>query len=287
MNSLNANKTLVAYVATPHQGYVNFFRKYEGSVLYIFGEEIIAKFPSLVRNLPGNNPQELKKMIEALDIFAGVFILKLRDFDWLLRTSNLVMPDEDVSHALADEYLAGADIFFDGSWRLRWDLEATIMSRPPEGEISISLNEFDREIIGVAKAAADRSSDWWRQVGAVLVRDKEVLLIGFNKHFPSEQSPYLYGDPRSNFSPGQHIELSSALHGEMDIVTQAARLGISTEGCDLYVTTFPCPGCAYACANLGLKRLFYAEGYSLISGADTLRSKNVELIRVDMNNPSS
>jgi dCMP deaminase len=226
-------------------------------------------------------------MIETLDIFSEVRVLELSELDWVKNLPDIVMPDEDVSRALAAKYFRNTHVRFDGSWRLRWDLDSTIMSRTPEGEIRVSLQEFDRKFIRTARGIGERSSDWWRQVGSLLVRDGEVLLVGFNQHFPSEQSPYLYGDPRSNFSPGQRIELSSALHGEMDIVTQAARRGISTDGCDLYVTTFPCPGCAYACSRLGLNRLFYAEGYSLIAGADSLRAQGVELIRVDMHNPSS
>jgi dCMP deaminase len=113
------------------------------------------------------------------------------------------------------------------------------------------------------------------------------LLGAFNQHVPSEQSAYLYGDPRSNFEAGQCIDMSGALHAEAGLIAEAARRGISTEGCDLFVTVFPCPPCAFLWAYSGIKHLYYVDGYSLIAGAETLQAKDVEIIRVEMNSPSS
>ena len=58
------------------------------------------------------------------------------------------------------------------------------------------------------------------------------------------------------------------------------------EGCDLYVTTFPCPPCAHISAFTGIKHLFYMDGYSLVAGAEVLQAKDVEIIRVEMSSPS-
>ena len=112
-----------------------------------------------------------------------------------------------------------------------------------------------------------------------------VLLAACNRHVPNEQSAYLYGDPRSNFEPGQRIEVSGAFHAEMGILAEAARRRFSPEKCDLYVTTFPCPPCAFPWAHTGIKRLFYVDGYSLVAGAETLQAKGVEIIRVEMTSP--
>ena len=131
-----------------------------------------------------------------------------------------------------------------------------------------------------AASAAERSPDWWRQVGAVLARDGKIILTAYNTHLPSEQMAYVCGDPRSNFNAGEHIDASLAIHAEIAILAEAARRGIITEGCDLYVTTFPCPPCANAWANAGIKRLFYRGGYSLVAGAEALRSRGVELFTV-------
>lgn len=286
MNSV-PETVLVAYVPTPHRGYIEFFKAHRGVILYVLGKEIISEFQPLVRNLPANEPEDVARMIETLDLFREVRILTPSGLDEVGRKSRIIMPDEEVSRAVADKYLPTGDVSFDGAWRLRWHWDAVQQQRKPEDERVISVDELDRELMRTAFTTAERSSDWWRQVGALFVRDGQIQLVAYNQHLPSEQSPYVYGDPRSNFGPGQSIDISSALHAEVGVISEAAKRGIAMEGGDLYVTTFPCPPCAYACANSGIKRLYYANGYSLIEGAEVLRSRGVEIIHVDMNTPSS
>lgn len=271
---------LVAYVPVPHSGYLKLFRAHAKSALYILGNEFINDFQPLVRNLPAVKPEEARDMIRALNILGAVRVLAKTDLP-IIRAFRIVMPDEDVSHAFAEKYLAGAAIMFDDCWRLRWDWGATTASRRPEGERVVSIDALDREFMREAFREASRSPDWWRQIGALLVKDGHVVLTAFNRHVPNEQSAYCYGDPRSNFEPGQRIELSSALHAEAGIVAAAVRNGSSMVGCDLYVTTFPCPPCAYLVAHTGIRRLYYADGYSLVAGADTLQANGVEIIRVE------
>lgn len=279
----NRNIVLVAYVPVPHAGYLKFLRapEYAGIILFLLGEEFIQQFQPLVRNLPAVAPEEVKKMLQTLGFYVCV-ITPEKLACGVLRGSKIVMPDEDVSRAFAEKYFADAKVSFDNRWRLRWDWGAIQAKRRPEGERAISADEFDRDLMRAASGIANKSPDWWRQIGALLVKDGRILLSAFNRHVPSEQSAYCYGDPRSNFEQGERIEVSGALHAEVGIIAEAARRGLSMEGCDLYVTTFPCPPCAYACAFTGIKRLFYADGYSLVAGAETLQAKGVEIIRVEM-----
>jgi dCMP deaminase len=278
--SSHSKTVLISYVPSPHRGYLEFFRKYSGSTLYIFGTDFINEFPSLVRNLPGDDPTDVKKMIEALEIFSQVKILQKEDIKLFKRYEQIVMPDEDVTHSIAEKYFDGENIFFDSSWRLRWHWDASIKKEVINDSATLSHESMDRFFMSIAKETAPQSSDWWRQVGAALVKNEEIVLTAFNKHYPSEQNPYLYGDPRSNFDVGKNIEVSTALHAEIGIISEAAKKGISMQSTDLYVSTFPCPPCAYACANSGIRRLFYSDGYSLLEGENALRSRGVEIIRV-------
>lgn len=278
----NRPNAIIAYVPAPHSGYLKFFQKYEGSSLYVLGKEFVQRFHPLVRNLPAVQPEEARDMIRALKIFVDVGVLTPMSLPYIRSGhSKIIMPDEDVSHAIAKECFAGMNVAFDGCWRLRWDWGATQKKSRPVVEQTISRSHLDREIMRSARKRAERSPDWWRQIGALLVRRGEILLYACNKHVPHEQSVYLEGDPRSNFEQGQNIELSNALHAEAGIVAAAARNGFSMNGCDLYVTTFPCPPCAYLCAHTGIRRLYYADGYSLVSGAETLQANGVEIIRVE------
>lgn len=281
----SSNSAVVAYVASPHEGYLRFFREYVGSELWILGEDFIAETPSLTSHMPGNRPNDAQKMISALGIFRGVHILTKDNADALRKCSRIVMPDEDVSRAIAERYYADLPVFFDDRWRLRWYTGTVAVGRKPEGEEIISVGELDRRLLLQAHEQAKRSPDWWRQVGALLVREGVVLLAAFNSHRPHEQSCYVLGDPRSCFGPGERVDLSAAGHAEAALASAALNRGICTVGCDLYVTTFPCPGCAYLWSESGIKRLFYADGYSLIAGAEDLQKNKVEIIRVVFDAP--
>lgn len=223
-------------------------------------------------------------MLWGLDLFAEIHVLSRKSLPEVRGYASIVMPEEDVSQAFAAEHLQDIlpRVRFDGGWKLRWDWGATQLCRRPSGEDVITIDELHRVLMCSAHEQARRSPDWWRQIGALLVREGQVLIAGYNQHMPHEQSAYLQGDPRSNFEQGAQIEVSSALHAEPGVIAEAARRGIGTAGCDLYVTTFPCPPCAYLVAHTGIHRLFYADGYSLIAGAETLQAKGVEIIRVSM-----
>lgn len=58
------------------------------------------------------------------------------------------------------------------------------------------------------------------------------------------------------------IEFGRAVHGEMAAITDAARRGVSIEGCTMYVTTFPCHLCARHIVASGINQLFYVEPYA-------------------------
>lgn len=275
------NTVVVSYIPAPHAGYLKLLRQYKGSVLYVLGEEFIAELAPLRKHLPGVMPGEAACMVESLGIFASVHVLSKQDLPLLRRYPRVVMPDEDVSHTFAATYLAGVPVEFDGGWRLRWDWGASQKNTRPAGGV-VSTNELDRDLMARAKLAAERSSDWWRQVGALLAKDGKPLVVAYNKHVPSEHTAYLLGDPRSNFEQGVSIEVSVASHAERRVQAIAAREGIATKGCDLYVSTFPCPPCAYAWAESGLRRLYYADGYSNLEGENALAASGIEIIRVEM-----
>ncbi|MBU6321052.1 MAG: hypothetical protein KGI78_00020 [Patescibacteria group bacterium] len=284
MNS--PDTAVVAYVASPHEGYLQFFRQYEGACLYVFDDELIAEFSSLTKHLPGNRPADAVRMIAALAIFRTVRVVSRGELWEVARAYRIVMPDEDVSRTVAEMYLADVPVVFDGRWRLRWYKDSVAVGRRPDGEEVVSADELDRRLMRAAIYEGGRSPDWWRQIGALLVRDGTVLVRAYNRHVPAEQSCYVYGDPRSQFGPGEQIELSASAHAERSVAAAALRAGICTEGCDLYVQTFPCPPCAYEWAETGIKHLFYSEGYSLVDGAPAFQANGVQIIRVLLDAPS-
>lgn len=196
------------------------------------------------------------------------------------------MPNEDVSHVIKEKYLQSKRVTFVDTF-LRWDWNKSVGFTPaiPEADRVIQKGCAETEKISryfqTLVQEQFKSSDWWRQVAAMAICRDGQTIVAHNKHLPNEYVPYIDGDPRNNFSAGEYIEVSSALHAETGIITEAAKTGVVLDGADLYVTTFPCGGCANQIAVSGIRRIFFTGGYSNLNGVKTLRDANVELIYVE------
>lgn len=60
---------------------------------------------------------------------------------------------------------------------------------------------------------------------------------------------------------GELLEFSRAVHAEMDAVLEAGRKGVSTVGCRVFVTTFPCHYCARHLVSAGVDEVQFIEPY--------------------------
>ena len=66
------------------------------------------------------------------------------------------------------------------------------------------------DLHALAELEANRSVDWWRQVGAAIRFADGRTASATNEHLPHELSAYAAGDPRGNFFKGVHLEISTA-----------------------------------------------------------------------------
>ena len=57
-------------------------------------------------------------------------------------------------------------------------------------------------------------------------------------------------------------EFGRAVHAEMDAVLSCGRSGVTTVGCTLFCTTFPCHNCAKHLVAAGFQRVVYVEPYA-------------------------
>jgi dCMP deaminase len=280
-NSLAKNnmKSVVAYVPVLHDGYLQFFNSHaKGATLYIFGTEIIDDYKPLTKDIRHIDPDVMQSVITKLNIFNTVEILD-KATALSLNTSEtiVVLPNEDVSRDVAATYFPNAALEFDSIF-LRWDKHNALAEKPVVPDEQISHDQFHRSVL--EKAETD-SSDIWRHVGASIVKDVKILLTAHNEHVPSQHTSYVYGDARSNFSRGEHIEISTAFHAEASLIATAAKQGIALLGADMYVTVFPCPPCAKLIAYSGIKNLYCKGGYAVLDGQDILKSRGVKIIFVE------
>jgi dCMP deaminase len=217
-----------------------------------------------------------------------VRVIEPADLSAALTGDTLVLPDEDVTRQLCEEQQLGAnrDVVFDKTF-LRWDREWSRAPRPAAPDGAVTVADLPAHLLTRASELADRSSDWWRQVGAIAWRGERILGEAWNHHHPTEYAPYTDGDPRDGFSRGVRADLSTAIHAEASVVARVARDGVSLDGADLYVTTFPCPACARLIAESGFRRCYFADPYSLLDGDAILRMAGVELFWVDLDDPGA
>lgn len=278
-------KAFLVYIPVIHQGYLNFFAKYpEVKHLYILDASLAHNFRSLQKDLRALTAEQIKASLEALGLFEEITIVSQENIEQITQLSlQWIMPAEDINEQLAVDYLSEKNITWDSVF-LRWDRKNSINYQEVEPDVRITQEEFDQRVMKELFQEKEKSSDWWRQTAAALVKDGKVLLIERNRHVPQDQQHYVDGDPRANFSSGVHVDIATSLHAEGAVLAQAAKEGIPTEGCALYATTFPCPYCAPLIPKAGIKTLYYAEGYSLVDGAEMMRSGGVEIVKVSLEN---
>jgi dCMP deaminase len=111
----------------------------------------------------------------------------------------------------------------------------------------------------MAKLAASRSTCLAFPVGAVIVKDRQVLATGYNGS-PSGSvhctaQGFCYPGLDSCDSPSGLP--SRAVHAEANAIAQAAKHGISTQGASIYVTLEPCLSCLKLIISAGIKQVYY------------------------------
>ena len=103
-----------------------------------------------------------------------------------------------------------------------------------------------------------------RQVGAIFVKNNDVLATGYNGSPIGVKSCHEDGGcmrQRDNIKSGTMQEHCRAVHAEQRAIINAAKRGISIENSTLYVTTYPCSICARMLIDCKLKRIVYSGEY--------------------------
>ncbi|MEK7510853.1 MAG: deaminase [Patescibacteria group bacterium] len=275
-------RTLVAYVPVLHEGYRRYFENHEGAKeLLLIGSELTQDFKPITKDIRQLDAGLMRTAIESLDLFDRVGVLGVEEARALNEEGReLILTDEDISRHVAETYFPKSICTFESIF-LRWDKHNALAERPIVPDEMIVRTDLHRHLLAKAEADSTKSSDIWRRVGALVARNGESLLIAHNQHLPSEHTPYVNGDPRNNFSKGEYIEYSSAIHAEAAVIAEAAKRGVMLEGTDMYVTVFPCPPCAKLIAQAGIQNLYCGGGYGVLDGESILKNAGVRILFVE------
>jgi len=127
----------------------------------------------------------------------------------------------------------------------------------------------DQYYLGIAKEVSTRSTCFRRAIGAIIVRDDQIISTGYvgapRKTKDSLEHGFCLRD-KLGIPHGQRYELCRSVHAEQNAIINAARAGVSLLGGDMYIfgsapgsgtpiSAFPCYICKKMIVNCGLDRI--------------------------------
>jgi dCMP deaminase len=130
----------------------------------------------------------------------------------------------------------------------------------------VSKNQY---YLGIAEEVARRSTCFRRSIGAIIIRDDQIISTGYVGAPRKTKDSLEHGSclrDKLNIPHGQRYELCRSVHAEQNAIINAARAGVSLLGGDMYIygsatgkfqpiDAFPCFICKKMIINAGLNRV--------------------------------
>jgi len=130
----------------------------------------------------------------------------------------------------------------------------------------ISKNQY---YLGIAEEVARRSTCFRRSIGAIIIRDDQIISTGYVGAPRKTKDSLEHGSclrDKLNIPHGQRYELCRSVHAEQNAIINAARAGVSLLGGDIYIygsiagkfqpiDAIPCFICKKMIINAGLNRV--------------------------------
>jgi len=132
---------------------------------------------------------------------------------------------------------------------------------------------YDLAYLKMAKEWAKLSHCERKQVGALIVKDKMIISDGYN------------GSPTGFDNCCEDDEGNTkwhVLHAEANALLKVASSTQSCHGATLYLTLSPCKDCSKLILQAGIKRLVYSIAYKDIEGVKFLKTANIEIVELSL-----
>ncbi len=142
---------------------------------------------------------------------------------------------------------------------------------------------WEQYFMDIAELVSSRSTCVRRQIGAVLIRDKQIISTGYNGAPKGIGHCGDQGCLRTELGipSGERHEICRGVHAEQNAIIQAALHGINTEGTSLFCTHQPCTLCAKLIINAGVRKVLFQGDYPDTLAKELLLEANISLIRWD------
>lgn len=132
--------------------------------------------------------------------------------------------------------------------------------------------KWHRYFFSVVDLTAKLSVATRLKVGCVLVRDKRIILCGYNG-MPA-------GSENESCEDDFGRTRNEVLHAEENAILYAAKKGISLQDSTLYISYSPCIHCSRMIYGAGIKEMFYRENYRLSEGLDFLEQMSIPVFQI-------
>ena len=164
----------------------------------------------------------------------------------------------------------------------------------------MTQEESDKYYLKVADVCSENSKAERLQVGAILVKDKQIISDGFNGTpsgfdnnceylIPVEGSDleHHYGKEvtddatiryiKSHYSSEEYRLKTKpeVLHAETNAITKCAKYGNSSNNATIYITHSPCIECAKLIIQSGIRRVVYRNMYRSLDGVELLKKAKI------------
>ena len=125
----------------------------------------------------------------------------------------------------------------------------------------LKKKKLDKVYLNIAKEISSLSYCKRSKVGAVIVKDDNIISFGYN------------GTPAGvdNCCEREDVTVAEVVHAEMNAILKAAKSGYSVDNSTLYLTLSPSVDCAKLILQSGIKRVLYLETYRKTDGVDFLK----------------
>ena len=141
----------------------------------------------------------------------------------------------------------------------------------------MTKEQSDKYYIKVAQLCANNSYALKLKVGAVIVKDDQIISDGFN----GTPCGFENRCETKNIN-GELKTLPYVLHAESNAILKCAKYGKSTNGATLYITHSPCIECAKLIIQAGIIRVVYLDVYRTIDGIVILRKSGINVEKIEI-----
>ena len=130
-------------------------------------------------------------------------------------------------------------------------------------------NEYFGEI---TKQVALRSTCVRKKVGAIIVKDKNIISTGYNGSIRGLEHCETVGCLM------MEGHCTRTIHAEANAIIQAARHGLMIDRAEIYISASPCFNCFKLIANSGITKIYFMEFYRDERIIEIAKKLNIELI---------